>query len=444
MKLIKRLLLSAVIALLVVGLVGCNKQRATQGIDDEYIYIGNTATTSGAAAVVGVPFNQAIEGRIALYNAQPAEQRFLGGRKLKLVTYDDKFEAATGLAMTEKLVDEDKVFALVGHFGTPTVGATIDLMNEIGIPMVYAATGINDLYTKEARKGRDGYSIMPVQPIFMTDGRIMAARLLQEKLHGKLTGTGAATTGAKLGDKDKVGVLYTNDDAGKGILAGVKEEFKILKKTKNLVEQQFDNTSEANMNAAAVKMKNDGVKAIIIAANQAPFKAMLAALARNNNTADVFSSYVNADPTAFDANLTYNFNVYVNAWVDALSEKGQAAAVNYVAAINAHPTLDQATKTALYTNAFGIAGYIAIEVFLAGLEVYDKDYYKAGEEVLWVDFIAAMSKKPIEIPMGSTVDFGDGKRWGIANMSLLRFDSTTKTFVLARNFEELTAIEDKK
>ncbi|MGI6360044.1 MAG: ABC transporter substrate-binding protein [Acholeplasmatales bacterium] len=440
---IRKTLLLVVMLLLVVGLFGCKKEKAAQGIDDEYIYIGNTATTSGALSVVGVPFNQAIEGRIAQYNALPKEERFLGGRKIKLITYDDKFEAATGLAMTEKLIHEDKVFALVGHFGTPTVGATIELMNETGIPMVYAATGINALYTFEAQKGKAGYSIMPVQPIFKTDGRIMAARLLKEKLHGELSGAGAAVTGSKLADDAKVGVLYTNDDAGKGMLEGVREEFELLGKKANLVEHQFDHTAEANLTAAATKMKNEGVKAIIIAANQAPFKAMLTALAKAGNTANVFSSYVNADPTAFDTNLTYNFNVYVNAWVDVVSEKAQAAIGKFVSAINAHPTIDQATKTALYTNAFATAGFIAIEVFLAGLEAYDKDYYKEGKDVTWSDFIAAMGKKPIDIPMGSTVDFGGGKRWGIANMSLLRFDKETKVFVAARGFEDLTVIEKK-
>ncbi|HHT82316.1 MAG TPA: ABC transporter substrate-binding protein [Acholeplasmataceae bacterium] len=443
MKLIKKLLLTAAMALLVVGLASCKKEEAAQGIDDEWIYIGNTATTSGPSSAVGVPFNQAIEGRIAQYNALPAEERYLGGRKIKLITYDDKFSADTGLLLTEKLIYEDKVFALVGHFGTPTVGATIDLMNETGIPMVYAATGINDLYTAEARKGGDGWSIMPVQPIYQTDGRIMAARLLKEKVHGSLTGTGVDTMGAALDSKAKVGVLYTNDDAGKGILDGIKEEFEILKRTESLVEQQIDATSEANLNAAALKMKNEGVEAIIIAANQAPFKAMLSALARNGNTADVFSSYVNADPTAFDTKLTYNFNVYVNAWVDILSEKGQAAAANYVAAVNANPNIDDVTKFALYTNSFGIAGYIAIEVFLAGLAEYDKNYYEEGKDVTWSDFIAAMSANPIDIPMGSTVDFSDGKRWGIANMSLLRYDSTAGAFVLARDFEELVDIEKK-
>ena len=396
MKLGKKLLLTAVMLLLVVGLFGCKKEAAAQGIDDNFIYIGNTATTSGPLSIVGVPFNQAIEGRIAQYNALPKEKRFLGGQKIKLVTYDDKFSADTGLPLTEKLVHEDKVFALVGHFGTPTVGATIDLMNEVGIPMVYAATGINALYTYKAKRGGEGYSIMPVQPIFRTDGRIMAARLLKEALHGSLTGTGHNTTGAKLDSKAKVGVLYTNDDAGKGILEGVREEFKLLKREANLVEQQFDNTSEANLTAAAVKMRTEGVKAIIIAANQTPFNAMLAALAKDGNTADVFSSYVNADPTAFDVALTYNFNVYVNAWVDAVSEKGQAAAVDYVAAVNANPNIDAATKTALYTNSFGIAGYIAIEVFLAGLETYHNEFYKEGKDVTWGDFILAMAKSQLK------------------------------------------------
>ena len=87
---------------------------------------------------------------------------------------------------------------------------------------------------------------------------------------------------------------------------------------------------------------------------------MLTALAKAGNTANVFSSYVNADPTAFDTNLTYNFNVYVNAWVDVVSEKAQAAIGKFVSQLM-HTQQSIKLQTALYTNAFATAGFIAMK-----------------------------------------------------------------------------------
>ena len=46
--------------------------------------------------------------------------------------------------------------------------------------MVYAATGVNVLYTE--RSPLD--PVMPVQPIYLTDGRVMTARALKEALYG--------------------------------------------------------------------------------------------------------------------------------------------------------------------------------------------------------------------------------------------------------------------
>lgn len=142
-----------------------------QGVTEDTIKVGNTAATSGAFAGVGVPFNEAIKAVFAEVNAAGG----IGGREIEFITYDDGFNAANGLTYTEKLIEEDEVFALVGHFGTPTVGATLDLIQEVGIPMVYAATGINALYFYESV----GNPVMAVQPIYRTDGRMMAARAVK-------------------------------------------------------------------------------------------------------------------------------------------------------------------------------------------------------------------------------------------------------------------------
>jgi hypothetical protein len=83
----------------------------------------------------------------------------VGGRTIEFVTYDDGGLASQGAQMTEKLVEDDEIFALVGHFGTWTVGQPC-LHPRHRHPDVYAATGINSLYFREPPA-----PIFAVQPI---------------------------------------------------------------------------------------------------------------------------------------------------------------------------------------------------------------------------------------------------------------------------------------
>ncbi|MDD3421977.1 MAG: ABC transporter substrate-binding protein [Bacilli bacterium] len=135
-------------------------EKVSQGVTDTEILVGNTATVGGAWAIVGAPFNAGIKA----YFEDVNEAGGIDGRTITLTNRDDGFDGAVGLANTEKLVETDKVFALVGHFGTPTVSATLEYIKEVGVPMVYAATGVNALYTQ----AEVGSPVMPVQPIFTT------------------------------------------------------------------------------------------------------------------------------------------------------------------------------------------------------------------------------------------------------------------------------------
>jgi hypothetical protein len=91
----------------------------------------------------------------------------------------------------------------------------------------------------------------------------------------------------------------------------------------------------------------------------------------------------------------------------------------------------------MLSNSFAIAGYIAARTFIEGLE-------RVGEERLtWESFIKAMESEPISIPMGGSVDFGGGKRWGIDSMSLLKYNPSTDLFEKVREIETLTQIQAK-
>jgi branched-chain amino acid transport system substrate-binding protein len=424
----KKVLLLILVLVGALGLAACTKEEKVQGVTDTTIKVGNTAATSGALAAVGVPFNDALKAVFEVVN----EAGGIDGRTIEFVTYDDEFNAEKGLAFTEKLIEEDQIFALVGHFGTPTVGATLDLIQSVGIPMVYAATGINGLYFQESV----GNPVMAVQPIYLTDGRLMTARALKESVYGP-------NSNQPLAANAKVGVLYTNDDVGNSVKAGVEAEAQILGKSANFVYEAVTNDTVAT---AVQKLKTENVQVVILAMNQVPFGYSLSALYDADLNVPVFSSYVNADVTVVN-HLQAPTHIYVNAWVDIFTTEGQAAVQDFVAAIAGASFLTEAQKTAYYTNSFAIAGYIAAKIFVEGLERVAAN----GEKLTWASYIRAMEEGPIDVPMGGTVDFSGGKRWGIASMSLLKYVYTpaagetpmSEAFIKVREIETVEAIEAK-
>lgn len=403
-------------------------QMVSQGVTDTTILVGNTAAVTGVFAGVGVPFNDAIKAVFEAVN----EAGGIDGREINFISYDDEFNASNGVTFTETLVEQDEVFALVGHFGTPTVGATLDYIQTQGIPMVYAATGINGLYFQESV----GNPVMAVQPIYKTDGRIMAARALTTEIYGANGDEAFPTNGT-------VGVLYTNDDVGNSILEGIEIEMDELGISEENVE--YISATIETMSSAVTSAVFANVDVLIIATNQAPFAAALNEMASQNLEVPVFTSYVNADPTYVDpAQYSADRPIFTNAWVDVFSTEGQAAVAEFVAVIAGASFLDEATKTAYYSNSFAIAGYIAAVVFVEGLERVEEN----GDVLNWDNYIAAMEEGAIDIPMGGTVDFSMGKRWGIASMALLQYyvgDNPATTDVTETDFEtfnQLIGIED--
>ncbi len=416
-----------------------------QGITETTITVGNTATVGGPLSYIGLPFNSGILAYFAQVNANGG----VGGRTINFINHDDGFDPTAGLNYTKQLVEEDNVFALVGHFGTPTVGATLSYIQETGVPMVYAATGINGLYFEK----EDGLNnpVMAVQPIYKTDGRLMTARVLNESLFGD-------NGDAKLADGDKVGVLYTSDDAGSSIKEGVDVQASVEGKTDDFVFQSvaMNGTSvdTTSLNSAVLALLDANVEAVILAMNQGPFTASINALNAAGNTAPVFTSYVSANVTAVPGEtVDYDFEIFANAWLDISDPEGTNGFSqeywDFATAMTTYGTPEYAA------DAFAMAGYIAASVFVQGLE-------RVGEDLLtWESFTKAMEESDINIPMGGIVDFTEGKRWGIASMALLQYSAETiqgdnpattevveteyivEAFDVVRPIEDISVIEAK-
>jgi len=393
-----------------------------QGVTENSILVGNTATISGGFSFIGLPFSYGMRAAFEEVN----DAGGINGRNINYINKDDGFDGTVGLTNTRQLVNEDKVFALVGHFGTPTVSATLGFIREVGVPMVYAATGVNVLYRERAPLD----PVMPVQPIYLTDGRIMTARALNESIYG-------ANNDQALAADAKVGVLYTTDDAGMSIREGIEIEARTQGKNANFIYSSFAAAETAALNTAIENFRSQGVQVVIIATNQVPFKAAIGAMQTVAFNVPVFTSYVNADATAVNAATDYTFPIYTNAWVDIFSDKGTADVTEFVTAIQNASFLSEAEKTSMAGNSFAIAGYIAAKIFIEGLE-------RVGDGVLtWESFIKALESEAVSVPMGGSVDFSGGKRWGIDSMSLLKYNPTNDTFEKVREIETLAQIQAK-
>src|SRR5436190_8105945 len=127
---------AAGIALIATVTSATGAQKLDPGVTARAVHIGGTFPFSGPAA---------------LYSAIPLAERayFLyvnahGGvnhRKIQFTYYDDGYDPSKSVPLTQKLVEQDNVFAVYGSLGTAPVLATRTYLNGKKVPQVLVATG---------------------------------------------------------------------------------------------------------------------------------------------------------------------------------------------------------------------------------------------------------------------------------------------------------------
>ena len=115
--------------------------REAPGVTDTEILIGSSLALGGHASYLGT---ETLRGALSYIN-HVNEQGGVHGRKIKIIAYDDGYDPPRCLTNTQKLIIEDKVFALSCYVGTPTTVKIIPLVTEAKIPLVGMFTGANAL-----------------------------------------------------------------------------------------------------------------------------------------------------------------------------------------------------------------------------------------------------------------------------------------------------------
>ncbi len=396
------------------------------------ITIGASITSTGPYAAVGVPYGNFYKAYVDYINAHPESYPEMGGKTLNAIVYDDAGDGAQGKQYIEKLINDDKVDALVGILGTWNVVAAQEVLETAGIPSVYFGTG-SSAQMYEPAEGDQRY-MMGVQPLYKTEGRLMYLRAITE-----------------FEDVKTIGVIHSDADDGislkDGIMAQMEEDKRENKPT--VIFQQISSSAtktDITSQVAAI----EGCDVIIAAGNQAPFQAIYKATQENVSTKGVpiLTTYVNIAPTNMpeEAIVEGNSEIFGASWIVFGEEAGSsdeadrrlADYAEYCAVVDwdtKHIPADQ--KEAYKANAYAMSSFIAIRTFLVGMERLTEGALEFTPE----NYLKVMEAERVPIAISGSAKYENGQRIGLDSLSFVKFVPTAGEAAAKGTFVEMDAMQ---
>ncbi len=382
------------------------------------VKIGSVMCETGAVAGVGVPYSQFYKLFVKYVNevmGGVAKGADGVGYYLDHTAYDDGTDGAAGRIYMQKLVEDDEVFALVGNLGTWNIASSQEYIVEEGVPSVYWGTGSALQYYLPA-EGNERFTF-PVQPIYITEGRIM---LLRAATMNTLADSGVE-------EVKKIGVIFSADDSGTQIESGARLQYDLMDEaTRPEVVYVKVNTQVADEMTAQVAQL-EGCDVVIIGGLQAYFNPVYTAMQSNPATRGIptIVSYVNVAPSNIPtdvANEADTSDIYGGAWVvidpEAQTER-QASDIALFLEVLAWGLekgyISQEDFDAYSVSAYSMSSYIAVSVFMAGINRL------ADEEITREAFLEAMESERIDVPISGGVNYANGNRIGLDGMAFAKY-----------------------
>ena len=206
---------------------------AEVGVTDDEILIGTIQAMTGGMAYVG---NQNVLGTKAMVE-EINKKGGIHGRKIRQIVMDDGYRTDRHVANVRRMISQDKIFCFVFNLGTPTVLASIPLLNQFKVPLYGAATQSK---------------LLDDQPLIFSD----AASYRQ------LTIQGIKYMMQKEGCK-KIGVFYLDNPFGEEHLDAAREYLQALG-TKPVAEEKFK-MDDYDVSSQATRLKKAGADCIVAA-----------------------------------------------------------------------------------------------------------------------------------------------------------------------------------
>ena len=273
----KRRMLGTVVATLAVAGIAVSAaagaHRADPGITSSTVKIGGTFPLTGVASLYKtIPLAE--QAYYAYVNAHGG----VHGRKIDFTILDDAYNPAQTVPLAQQLVEQDKVFAIVGSLGTAPGLATWGYTNSKKVPQVLLATGDSYWGFCAHRSCAGGTKPWTTgwQPDYPGEAKIYGKYILANM------------------PSAKIGVLYQNDAYGKNYYAGLRAG--LGKKAKSMiVDAESYDISQTSLTQQILQLKSSGADTFAIFATPSP-----------TITALVTATTVGWSPTTFLNNVSAN------------------------------------------------------------------------------------------------------------------------------------------
>lgn len=200
--------------------------ETTQGVSDSEIILGSHTDLSGPVAIWGVG---SINGARMRFE-QANEAGGVHGRQIKFVVEDTQYQIPRAIQAANKLINRDKVFAMVLALGTPTNNAVLTQQLKAGIPNMFPLTGARSMVEpyhdlKFAQRG-----------IYYDEIRAGVKYFLEEM------------------GKEKPCVIYQDTDYGQEILEGAEDQ--LMEMGQALVGVSAHKPTESEFTASIIRLRN--------------------------------------------------------------------------------------------------------------------------------------------------------------------------------------------
>ena len=181
-------------------------KTTNQGITGTEITIGTHEDLSGPVKGWGVPVANGMKMAVEEINAAGG----INGRKIRLIIEDSGYDPKHAVLDTQKLIEKDQVFSMVGAMGSPTVLAAQDIVLDAGVTQLFPLTSAQFTFKMDPSKPQDRLKFANLLPYI--ESTRAALKYMVEWKHYK-----------------KPCIMYQDDEYGKNVLTGFTEQLAAMK-----------------------------------------------------------------------------------------------------------------------------------------------------------------------------------------------------------------------
>ncbi|EHR00516.1 ABC transporter substrate-binding protein [Bradyrhizobium sp. WSM471] len=212
-----------------------------EGISASEIVIGTHQDLSGPIKGWGVPVSNGMKMAVEEINAAGGVQ----GRKIRLVLEDSGYDPKKAVLASQKLIERDKIFAMVGAMGSPTVLAAQDILLDAGVLQLFPLTAAEFTFKFDPAKPQERLKFNNLLPY--VESTRAALKYMMEWKNFK-----------------KPCIMHQDDEYGKNVLDGFNQQLTAMKVQPASITSYKRGASD--FSAQIAKMKSDSCDLVVLGA----------------------------------------------------------------------------------------------------------------------------------------------------------------------------------